>query len=192
MNLPHLEIRQTAARIGMNITRPQIEQKQTPASLSIEQPRGELSIETVAARLEIDSTQAWIEMGRVPALESVRQYATYGRQKGQEAVAKRSSEGDQLMRIEQGGGTVARIAKANDTPPAEVTTLGFIPRSLDRVKTTYTPAEVRLSYTANRPKIDVETHRPELTVKEGQVDIYLQEQNQLNMWPVGGIFDGEG
>ncbi len=103
MNLPHLEIRQTAARIGMNITRPQIEQKQTPASLSIEQPRGELSIETVAARLEIDSTQAWIEMGRVPALESVRQYATYGRQKGQEAVAKRASEGDQLMRIEQGG-----------------------------------------------------------------------------------------
>ncbi|WP_294748314.1 DUF6470 family protein, partial [uncultured Exiguobacterium sp.] len=42
----------------------------------------------------------------------------------------------QLMRIEQKGEVIARIAKMNDTPPAEVTTMGFIPRSLDRVKIT--------------------------------------------------------
>ncbi len=192
MNLPHLEMRQTSAKIGIQTTRATLEQHQAPATLSIEQPQGKLSIETVAARLEIDSTQALIESGRIPALESVQRYADYGRQMGQQATSQASAEGDQMMRIEQGGNAVARVAKSRDTPPAEVTTLGFVPRSLERVKINYTPAEVQLNYTAERPRIEVQVNRPELTVTEGTVDIYLREQNQLDMWPVGGMFDGEG
>ena len=149
-------------------------------------------METVAARLEIDSTQAMIEAGRIPALESVERYAAFGRQMGQQATSQAAAEGDQMMRIEQGGNAVARVAKSRDTPPAEVTTLGFIPRSLDRVKINYTPAEVRINYTAEKPRIEGQINRPELNVTEGTVDIYLREQNQLDMWPVGGIFDGEG
>ncbi|WP_449403167.1 DUF6470 family protein [Exiguobacterium artemiae] len=192
MNLPHLEMRQTAAKIGMNITRPTLEQAQRPATLSIEQPKGDLSIETVAARLEIDSSQAWIEMGKIPAFESVQRYAEYGQQMGRQGTGRIAAEGDQMMRIEQGGSVVARIAKSRDTPPAEVTTLGFSPRSLDRVKINYTPAEVQIHYTAEKPRIEVQVNRPELNVTEGTVEIYLREQNQLDMWPVGGIFDGEG
>lgn len=192
MNLPHLEMRQTSAKIGINTTRATLEQHQQQASLSIEQPKGELSLETVAARLEIDSSQAWIEIGRIPAFESVQRYADYGRQMGQQAVGRAAAEGDQLMRIEQRGDAVARIATSRQAPPAEVTTLGFTPRSLDRVKINYTPAEVRVNYTAQKPRIDVEMHRPELNVTPGTTEIYLREQNQLDMWPVGGIFDGEG
>lgn len=192
MNLPHLEMRQTSAKIGINTKQATLEQRQAPATLSIEQPKGNLSMETVAARLEIDSTQAMIEAGRIPAFESVQRYAEYGRQMGQQAVGRAASEGDQLMRIEQGDNAVARVAKSRDMPPAEVTTLGFIPRSLNRVKINYTPSEVRVDYTAEKPRIEVQINRPELNVTEGTVDIYLREQNQLDMWPVGGIFDGEG
>ncbi|AHA30662.1 hypothetical protein ASF99_08420 [Exiguobacterium sp. Leaf187] len=192
MNLPHLEMRQTSAKIGMQTTPLEMRQTQRPADLSIEQPQGELTIETVAARLEIDSSQAWIEMGRIPAFESVRRYADLGQQMVREGTGRVASEGDQLMRIEQKGEVIARIAKMNDTPPAEVTTMGFIPRSLDRVKINFTPAEVNVRYTARKPVIDVTTHRPELEVTEGKTDIFLRERNQLDMWPVGGIYDEKG
>jgi len=185
-------MRQTYAQIGMDSSRPHIEQKQAPAELSIEQPGGRLEIETQAAVLEIDSSRAWSEIGRVPPLESGKNFAEAAKQAGREGTSRMAAEGDQLMRIENGGNAVSRIAKSYTTPPAEVTQFGFTPHSLERVRINYTPAEVHVNYTAERPRIDVKVNRPELTSAPWTTDIYLRQKNQLDMWPVGGIYDGKG
>ena len=97
-------------------------------------------------------------------------------------------EGDQLMRIENGN-PIPQIATSEVNDPYPVVDLDFMPKSIDRVKLTYTPADVKIEWNVTPAQIDVSLTPTDFSFTPWTTDISLRQQASLEMWAVGGMYD---
>ena len=178
MQFPRLSIQSQPALLGMNI-QPASQQIQQPkADMQIQQPKADVSITQRSGKLSIDQSQAWADMGKFGALEATKKAAQKWKQATMEAIAEKSREGKQLMKIENGGNVIASLSKQqtmSDVKPAE---LDWIP-SLFSVKTRYTPAEVEISAQARKPVINATPQKVVHEYQPGNLDIYVRQPADL-------------
>ncbi|OOE14400.1 DUF6470 family protein [Fictibacillus arsenicus] len=180
MNVPQLRLESTTARIGLDIKQPVQEIQQTPADLQIKQPKAELQVNTTPSQLTIDQTEAWADMDLIHISRRIEEFAQQGYEDWLTGLARMSQEGDDLMRVENGGNPIAEHAKMNSESPMYEFNIGFIP-SANSVKINYQPSEVQLNWQIYKPEIDVKINRPQHQYTPGKVNVSMEQMPSLTI-----------
>ncbi|WP_102026688.1 DUF6470 family protein [Salirhabdus sp. Marseille-P4669] len=184
MQLPQIRLTSQAAKIDLNITKGKQSLQQPKAEMQLEQPKADVRVETRPSKLTIDQTQAWRELGFKTPLAATLENAQLGRQAVLEGTGRAASEGNQLMKIENGGNPIVSQAFQNAYDPMKEFNIGWIP-SHGSVKINYQPSDVIIDIRANKPLINIQAQKPIHYYQPGQVDITMQQYSSLNIDFVG-------
>ncbi|MGC4377976.1 DUF6470 family protein [Fictibacillus sp. Mic-4] len=177
MHIPQLRMESTKAQVQLTITKPIQEMEQPPAELSIEQPKAELKIDRTPGKLTIDQTKAWEDMDLKHIFRRIEEFAQNGHRDWLEGIARRARQGDELMRIENGGNPIKAQAKENSEKPVHEFNIGFIPSPFS-VKTNYEPGRLDIEWeTYQKPVINVQVHQPKHNYTPGTVHV------EMKQWP---------
>jgi hypothetical protein len=180
MQLPQIRLESTFAKIAIKTTPPVQEIKQPPAELNLQQPPAEMKIETTPAKLTIDQTKAWEDMDLKHIFRRIEEFAQQGYEDWLEGIARVSRQGDELMRIEDGGNPIAEQAKENSEDPIYDFNIGWIP-SLFSVKTNFEPAKVHIDVKFNKPINNTKISKSIINYTPGKVTIDLAQRNSLKI-----------
>lgn len=176
MSVPQLRMESTKGQIGITTTQPVQEFEQQPADLEIQQPKADLSIETTPGTLTIAQSQAWADMDLKPISKRIEEFAQRGYSDWLDGLSRMAEQGDELMRIENGGQPIADQAKENGEDPMLEFNIGFVPSPFS-VKTNYEPPKVNIDWQVNRPIIESRINKPIHGYKPGKVQIDMKQ------WP---------
>jgi len=180
MRLPQIRIDQQFARIGISMEDAKVQMSQPEADLSIKQPPADVNIETRPGKLSIDQSQAFHDLGQYPVKEAVRLEAEEGKKLVTEGTRRRRREGDQLMKIENGGDPIKQQAKTRMPREYRPFNIGVIP-SYNSVKINYEPADVNVDIQANKPVIQSQANPVQRQVTPANFDVYLDQQNYIDI-----------
>lgn len=180
MNVPQLRLESTNARIGLHTQQPVQEIQQAPADLQIKQPQAELEVNVTPGQLTIDQTEAWADMDLKHISRRIEEFAQRGYEDWLSGLARMSQEGDDLMRVENGGNPIAEHSKMNSESPIYEFNIGFIPRA-NSVKINYHPSEVQLNWKTHKPEIDVKINRPQHQYTPGKVNVSIEQMPSLTI-----------
>lgn len=178
--MPQIQIESVKGQIGMRTVPARHSIEQPKAILDIQQPPAEMHIERTPSKLTIDQTKAWEDMNLKSLPKVMEEFAQEGRQQGMEGTARRAEEGDELMRIENGGNPIQRIAKRNSEKPQASLNIKFIPSPFS-VKLHYEPSVLDVQWTSHEPLIHVEPQKPVIGYEPGKVDIYMEREPSLKI-----------
>jgi hypothetical protein len=184
MNVPQIRLESTSAKISLTIHKPLQEIQQQPADLKIKQPKVELEIERTPSQLTIDQTEAWADMDLKHISRRIEEFAQQGYEDWLTGLARVAQEGDDLMRVENGGNPIPEHAKINSESPIYEFNIGFIP-SANSVQINYQPSVVKLNWLTHKPEIDVLINKPVLRYKPGSANIDLTQKPSLSIDFVG-------
>lgn len=180
MQLPQLRMESQFAKIQINQTNARLEIKQEQPQVMIQQPKPEVRMQTTPSKLSIDQTQAWEDMDLLSIFRRNDRFASEALQALQAGLARTAREGNELMKIENGGNPIAAQAKRMSSPPPKELGIKFIPSHF-AVKTHYQPSELHIDVTTNKPKIDAKIHAPQFTYHPGDVQTSLLQRNYLKI-----------
>lgn len=160
MKLDQIQIHTTDAKVDLHISDPVQHIEQPRAQQHIEQPAATLEIHSEAAKLFVNSSQAYRDLGLLTPKESVEQNAQKGKQKVMEGIARRASEGDQMMNISKNAGNAIQQIAASKAIPAP-----------PQMAITWKPSvgAVKIQYQAGSLDINIQRHKPKIDVKIGKV-----------------------
>jgi hypothetical protein len=184
MNFPQLRMESTFGRIGLTIQNAYQTIEQPKAELSIRQPKAELDIETTDGKLTIDQTQAWEDMDLKHIFRRIEEYAQNGYKDWLSGMARVSQEGDELLKIENGGNPIPEQAKMNSESPMYDFNIGFIPSHFS-VKTNYQPGKLKIDWYTNKPQIDVKVNNPLIEYTPGKVHGEMKQWSSLTIDFIG-------
>ena len=180
MNVPQLRIEQTSVQIGLNIRQPVQEIKQPQADISIKQPEADMNFNKRPPRLTIDQTKALADVGIKPVGMVVREAAQKGHGTWSEGVSRVSRDGDEMMRIENGGDPMSVQAKRNGEPQMKEFNVGWIPSHFS-VDIDYDPGELDIQVKVNKPIIDVKPNKPIHNYTPGSTDVYIAQEPTIDI-----------
>lgn len=181
MNFPQIRMQSTMAQIQINTQNAQLTLEQPPAELRIEQPPAEMDVEKIPARLTIDQSRARADVDMKSAKQRIEEAAQEGHQDAMEGIARRKEEGDQLMKIENGGGNaIAQQAKQHHAVAEHEFALGWIP-SWGSVQINYDPGRLDINWQTHKPIIDSQAHQPLINYYPGKVTTSLKQEPSLNI-----------
>jgi len=180
LNIPQIQIQTTDAKLGLNIEKGQQTIRQPKATQHIEQPAAIVDIRTTDGVMRIDSSQARRDIGMIGPLESTANFAAAGRQKAMQGIARRVSEGNQMMDIARNQNAIVSIAKHNTFPNKKALGIDFIP-SIGSVKLDYTPASVDINVQTQQAKISAQINKPIHEYKQGQVSGYMLQKPSIEI-----------
>ncbi|UOR11673.1 DUF6470 family protein [Halobacillus amylolyticus] len=183
MPVPKVQIQTTEARIGINVQKGQQTIRQQKAELSIQQPKADMTIRQRPGKLTIDQTKAWHNLDLKNVLVRTEELVGEARQIWLEGIARVSREGDELMRIEDGGNPIAAHAKQNAR--FEFTMQPGGRPAYDLVDFNYVPGEAEISVEPQKPIIKAQPREPEIAYQPGNVDIYMRQYANIQIdWEV--------
>jgi len=166
----------------------QLDIQSPKADLSIEQPKAELQIERTPSQISIDQTQAWNNLNLKSAFVRISDAADAGRQAVLEGIARRASEGDELMQIENKGSNPIANQAAQDSEVQISYDTGSVP-PFEAVKISGRPGQLNINWQTHQPVIQTTSHSPEMTFHPGQLNIYMDQYPSLSIDVVGGQVD---
>ncbi|OCA89022.1 DUF6470 family protein [Pseudobacillus wudalianchiensis] len=178
MQVPQIRITSQRGEIQINIQKPMQTIEQPAAEVSLRQQPAEISIESAPAQLSIDQTKAWEDMNLKHVFRLIEEAAQKGHQDALGAIAKQASEGDELMRIENGSNALASQADRNSHGTELEFNIGWVP----------SPGSVKVYFTAGKVDIKAKTHAAEVTIqankvrhhyKPGDVQVSMKQQPSL-------------
>ncbi|MGP4040730.1 DUF6470 family protein [Gracilibacillus sp. D59] len=180
MQLPQIRLQTQVARIGLKSHDAQLQIDSGPAKQSIRQPKADIQIRTTPSKLTIDQSKALADVGLKPITELNAEFAQEGKQKLLEGIARRRRQGDELMKIEDGGNPIVRQVKENSQDPQRQFNIGWIP-SANGVKIDYRPAEVNIKVTPQKPQIETQPTKTQYQYQSGNVEVYLLQKSWLEI-----------
>lgn len=180
MKLPQIRTETTTAAIAIETKNAKANLQQPNAELDLQQPRAEMTIDRTPSKLTIDQTAAWESMDLKTIRKRIEEFADNGRKEWLEGIARRVQEGNDLMRIENGGNPIAYHAEKNGTRPEKQFNIGFVP-PLFSVKLNYEPTKLDIEWKVNKVINNTKTNKPILEYEPGEVHTSLRQKNSLNI-----------
>lgn len=180
MNLPQIRLESAPARIEMKTQNVVNEIEQPQAELSIEQSAAELTINRTPSKLTISQMKAREDVDLKNISKRIEEFAQLGYQGWLEGIARRSQEGDELMRIEDGGNPIVEQAFRNGYSQMLEFNIGWVPKP-GSVETSYDPGKVELYWNINKPSIKTTTKKPTYNYIPGKVNISMRQYNSLKI-----------
>ncbi|WP_087972569.1 DUF6470 family protein [Oceanobacillus rekensis] len=180
MKLPQVQIQSQMAQIQIQTTNARQQISQPQADLTIQQPQAEVTIRTTPGKLQIDQTGAWEDMNLMHVSKSIEKFAQDGKNALMQGIARKASQGDELMKIENGGNPIASQAMQNSYDSMKSLGIKFIPSHFS-VKTNYQPAEVHIDVQTKKPMVDATPRKPEISYQPGKVETSLKQRESLDI-----------
>lgn len=189
MPMLRIQMQSTFAQLGLNISKPIQEIKQPQAEMNLRQVPATLEIEQARTILQIDSSQARANIGMMTSTQFSESSAAYGQQKALEAIAEKSQEGDRMMRIYTKENVIASLGREKGmraleggyTPP---------PASNDEgVDISVEAKPVVINVTRNGMRMDPVIRPPEISYTPGKVEPYMLQYNSLKIEVTGSRLD---
>ncbi|MCT8140148.1 hypothetical protein H1D32_22090 [Anaerobacillus sp. CMMVII] len=185
MQLPTIAIQSVRGQTGMHSQRPHIEIKQASAVLSINQEHASIQMNTQPAKLSIDQTQAFASANLKHVYQLNKEFAAKAMSNASQVTAKYAREGDQLMKIENGGNVIPHLAKVNSVLfPEKQATVGQMPGPF-QVKIHFQPSKTSVQVKGGIADIQVQRHEPTIQHRPWQTNIYLQQKQSISFQAVG-------
>lgn len=178
MNIPKLQIQSTPARIGLDIQKPVQEIQQPKANLDLQQPKAKMSIQTTKSKLSIDSYEMRESMGYKTSMSRTREIAQQSNQMLLEGIARRAQEGQELMRIENGGNPIAEQAKRSGIQPYSGLNIKFIPQA-NTVKINFEPGTVDIQVEPQKVINNSTINKPIHNYTPGKVNVEMLQYPSL-------------
>lgn len=180
MLFPQIRLESFFAQTELTINKPKQEIRQPKANLDIQQPKAELTMQRTPNRLSIDQRQARADMDLKNVSQRIEEAAQRGRQDLLAAIARIAQDGNELMRIENGGGAIARQAKRNSEGPPDSFNIGFIPSHFS-VKIGYEAGKVDINVKENKPVINAHINKPIHDYAPGSAEVGLSKYQSLQI-----------
>lgn len=181
VSIPRLQVRLTHAKLHvdadlgqyeMKQPRPTFELKQNPATLTMEQPRGDL---------QIDQTKAWDALGRTNILTVMDRIYSQARNIAMEGIAKIAERGDQMAAVHTKANAIADIAADTRVSFPEMQYAGEA--SYDNVDITYTMRKPIIHWEQGGVELNTQVNPPEVEYHRGKLDIYMRQYPAVEMIP---------
>lgn len=187
MQVPSIQMQSVHGKIGLQSNHPQMQVRQQNAVLTINQDHvGKLKISTRPSKLNIDQTEAFADANLKGPVRSSNEFIARTKSEVGQYIAKTNQQGDQLMKIENGGNAIPRIAKANsEFFPQRDWNIGYMPRNAFRVKFNYQPSELSINVSSSQPEINVRRNDPNISIPKWQTDVYIRQKNNLTIQAIG-------
>ena len=180
MRLPQIRTETTMGQIGISTVPGRMTIEQPPAEMHLEQPRAEVKMKTTPGRLTIDQTEAWAAMDIKHIFRRIKEQAERGRQAALEGTARRAAEGDELMRIEDGGRPIAEHAERNSRLLDFQYNYALVPPPLS-VKIHYEPGTLTVDVEPGRVINRTVVRKPVIEYEPGRVDIYMKQYPSIDI-----------
>jgi hypothetical protein len=180
MQLPQIRMESRFAQIETSTTAYQVFIEQPQAQLDLEQPQAELYIEKTPGLLTIDQTMAWESMDIKHISRRIEENAQKGYSSVINGMARRASEGDELMRIENGGNAIANQAKRNSQMLDYDYNIALVPPPFS-VKINYQPGRLAIQAYPKQVINNTVARQPIIDYREGRVTTSLQQDAELNI-----------
>ncbi|WP_404427554.1 DUF6470 family protein [Ureibacillus chungkukjangi] len=180
MNIPKLQIQSTRAQIGIDIQKPVQEIEQPKATLDIQQPAAEITMQTTKSKLSIDSTGARESADYKSSMSRTREISQKSIQDALEGTSRRAQEGNELMRIENGGNPIANQAKTRGPQPYSSLNIKFIPQA-NSVKIDFQPGSVDIKVEPQQVINNTTTNKPIHNYTPGKVNIDMLQLPSLKI-----------
>ncbi|WP_078555827.1 DUF6470 family protein [Bacillus alkalicellulosilyticus] len=186
MDMPYLEMSSTKAQIGMRSHQPPLSISQRQADMRINNDHGaKIEISSKASQLFIDQTEAFADAGLISPLRKATKYTRESVQRVNQYIAETAQEGDQLMRIENGGGQIQRLAKNKGRLPEYDFKYAQVPSGTEKTKIKFSKPDLQIRARESRFDISVKKNEPIIHVPKWQTDIYVRQKESLHIRPVG-------
>ncbi|MFJ5769130.1 DUF6470 family protein [Psychrobacillus sp. NPDC093180] len=180
MNIPKLQVHSIKAQISLNIQKPVQQIEQPSATLDLQQPKAVQTMQITKPQLNIDTEQARADLDLMSSSRRTAEVANYATQTAQEGTARRAQEGNELMRIENGGSTISSQAKQTGRQPYSSLSIKFIP-SNGSVKVNFQPGSVDIEVEPQQVINNTKTNKPIHTYTPGKVTVELQQHASLQI-----------
>lgn len=177
---PQIRLQSTPAQLEMQTIRGLMEIEQPKADLHIEQPPAQVNIDRIPSKLTIDQTKAREDVGLKSLTRLLEDATQQGRQDLLSGIARRVRDGEELMKIENGGGALARQAKRNSEGEPKQFGIGWIP-SAGSVQMEYDPGKVSIDVEMKKPIIESKINKPIIQYHPSKVDIYLKQHQSVKI-----------
>lgn len=174
MNIPQLQIQTTRGVLGLQITKPVQEIEQPKATISQQQPAAILEMSTTRPQLSIDTTENRADIDMKSVFRRSAENAQFGKQSLMNGIARRAQEGQQLVRIEDGGNALVAIAKQNSTPPPAELGIRFV-GDRSKIKMSISPGTTNINATPQKPIYDVQVNKPIHHYTQGKVTGQMEQ-----------------
>ncbi|OOE03589.1 hypothetical protein BO219_07155 [Anoxybacillus kestanbolensis] len=180
MKIPQLTMQATFPQLSITVERGYMHMRQQQAEMSIEQPKPQLEMKTTPPRLTIDQTEAWADMDLKHIFRRIEEAAQDGYASWLSYLETTAIQGDELMRIEQGGDVLAMQAQANSERPPFDYNVGLIPRPFS-VKVSFEPGHINMNWQTSNARIHIEPRLVQIDYKPNVVHIDLARHNNLRI-----------
>ena len=180
MNIPQIQMQSQSAQIAIH-SRPAVQSIQQPkAHLQMKQQQATMTMRTIPGKLTIDQSQAWEDMNIKSVFRWTEENTMKAKQAVLQGIARVSAEGDEMLSLHTGRDVIVEQARrSTQSPPAE-TNITYIPSPFS-VKTHYQPGKTDIRFQENKPVINARTQKPIISYQPGDVSIYLQQRNHLQI-----------
>lgn len=180
MNIPKLQLQTTKAQIGLNIHKPVQKIEQPKADLDLQQPKAKLTIDKTKSQLSIDTFEARESLDLKNARSRIKEMAQKGKQDALDGVARRAQEGDELMRIENGGNPIVEHAKLRGRLPYSSLNIKFIPQA-GSVKINFEPSRADINIEPQKVINNSKMNKPIHQYTPGSVDVEMLQKPSINI-----------
>lgn len=176
MDIPQIQIQTTRGILGLQITKPIQEIEQPRAIQSIEQPAAILEMSSTRPQLSIDTTENRADVDLKSPFRRTQENAQYGQQAVMEGIARRASEGQQLVQIENGRNALVEVIKQNSMPGPKTLGIRFLGGPL-KTQVSVQAGSLNINATAQKPIHHVQVNQPIHHYTQGKVT------GQMDQWP---------
>ncbi|MEH7342625.1 DUF6470 family protein [Bacillus sp. JJ1532] len=180
MRLPSIQIHATSAKLGIQKTPTTIQMRQPMADMTMRQPHAQIDYQQRDTTIQIDQSEAFADAGLKPISRHIREWAEKGKQQALKATATIAQQGDQMMKIEQGGLVIPQIAKTNSEDPIREFNIGFMPSSASKVRIHYSSGKFQMDVKQQKPIIKIKPNQPVINVNPGKTNIYLKQKSSIS------------
>ncbi|WP_053218577.1 DUF6470 family protein [Virgibacillus senegalensis] len=180
MQLPQVRMQSKLAKIQITQTPVQQTIKQPKAEQTIRQPHAEVTMQRIPSKMTIDQSKAWEDMNLKSAAKSISEAAQKGKEAVYKGMQRRVSQGEQLMKIENGGNPIASQGKQNGEKPMKQFNIGWIPSHF-AVKTDYQPSELKINVQTHEPIIENKPNKPIINNQPGGVETSILQKESLDI-----------
>ncbi|WP_318615795.1 DUF6470 family protein [Sporosarcina sp. YIM B06819] len=175
MNIPQLQVTTTKALLGLTTQQPKQQIEQPTATLDLQQPQADMTINTTKSRLSIDTTEARVDMDLMSSARRTEEVAQYARSEASNGIARRAEDGNELMKIENGGNPMHSFADRAFRQPYSSLNVKFIP-SYGSVKVSFEPGNVDIRVEPQQVINKSSANKTMHTYTPGKVSIELLQK----------------
>nr|WP_042350839.1 DUF6470 family protein [Bacillus massiliigorillae] len=180
MKLPQIRMQSQQALISLQTRNAIMEQQQPAAQLDIQQPPAEMTIDRTPSKLTIDQSAAREAIDLKSIAKRIEEFAENGRQDWLQGIARRTQEGEELLKIENGGNPIANQAKQVSERSEKQFNIGFVP-PLFSVKLHYEPTKLDINWNVNKVINNTKINKPTLDYTPGEVEVGLRQKESLQI-----------